>query len=150
VYKRQEEYGAKLQANPAYMGLLARMEEGDRGAANELVQMVANEAWGGRESLIVPCLHACRGAAHMFFFSLLYTHIHAHHRAVIDLNAFGLDGTYPEQLARSRDQVLKEEPDLFELVHQNNAFVKDFLKDPTSIYKIVQDAIDDAEATGQA
>ncbi len=69
---------------------------------------------------------------------------------MIDLNAFGLDGTYPEQLARSRDQVLKEEPDLFDLVHQNNDFVKDFLKDPTSIYKIVQDAIDDAEATGQA
>jgi hypothetical protein len=48
-----EIYAAKLQADPAYKGLLARMEQGDRGAANELQQLVANEAWGGRKSCVL-------------------------------------------------------------------------------------------------
>lgn len=44
----------------------------------------------------------------------------------------------------SRDTVRSEEPSVFELVHQNDPFVKNFLQDPASIYKAVQDAIDSA------
>lgn len=63
---------------------------------------------------------------------------------MIDLDEFGLNGAFPSQLAMSRDTVLGEEPALFELVHQNDPLVKSFLQDPTSIYKVVQDAIDSA------
>lgn len=44
-----EAYAAKMQSDPGYTGLLARIEGGDRAAANELQQRVADEAWGGRE-----------------------------------------------------------------------------------------------------
>lgn len=73
-----------------------------------------------------------------------YALIHPSIHAVIDLDEFGLSGAFPSQLAMSRDTVLREEPSLFELVHQNDPFVKNFLQDPTSIYKVVQDAIDSA------
>lgn len=63
---------------------------------------------------------------------------------MIDVNEFGLSGAFPSQLAMSRDTVLGEAPSLFELVHQNDPFVKNFLQGPTSIYKTVQDAIDGA------
>lgn len=69
---------------------------------------------------------------------------HSSTPAVIDLNEFGLGGAFPSQLAMSRDTVLGEAPSLFELVHQNDPFVKNFLQDPTSIYKTVQDAINGA------
>lgn len=72
------------------------------------------------------------------------------HETVIDLDEFGLNGVFPSQLARARDTVLGEEPKLFELVHQNDPFVKSFLQDPTSIYKVVQDAIDGAGAGVEA
>ena len=42
-----EAYAAKMKSDPAYTALLARIEGGDRAAANELQQRVADEAWGG-------------------------------------------------------------------------------------------------------
>jgi hypothetical protein len=69
---------------------------------------------------------------------------------VIDLDEFGLNGLFPSQLAKARDTVLGEEPKLFELVHQNDPFVKGFLQNPISIYRMVQDAIDGAGGASQA
>lgn len=44
-----EAYAVKLHSDPGYTALLARIEGGDRAAANELQQRVADEAWGGCE-----------------------------------------------------------------------------------------------------
>lgn len=50
-----ERYAAKLQSDPGYTALLARIDGGDRLAANELQQRVADEAWGGCAWPIVGC-----------------------------------------------------------------------------------------------
>jgi hypothetical protein len=38
-----------MKSDLTYTNLLARIEGGDRAAANELQQRVADEAWGGRK-----------------------------------------------------------------------------------------------------
>jgi hypothetical protein len=55
--------------------------------------------------------------------------------AVIDLDAFGLNGKEPEQLKMMRTLLEKEEPDLFRLVHQDDPIIKKYIGDPTLAYK---------------
>ena len=55
-----DEFAVKSNSNPAIQQLYHRMDAGDKEAAIELQQLVADDAWGGCKSKCVcVCIYVC-------------------------------------------------------------------------------------------
>ena len=65
---------------------------------------------------------------------------------LIDLKAFGLDGTEPRGITEARDQVMKNDPKAWNLITQDNPMIKSLLENPLKAAEILTEGLD---PTGQ-
>jgi len=61
---------------------------------------------------------------------------------LIDLKAFGLDGTEPRALTEARDRVMKNDPKTWNLITQDNPMIKSLLENPLKAAEILTEGLD--------
>lgn len=52
------------------------------------------------------------------------------HAAIVDLQQLGWDGVEPSYLRAVRERLISDEPDLWQMIHQDDPLMKDMLENP--------------------